>query len=91
MYPAPPFSGETGRRLQPPAITPVAIARCRRGTWLLSAPCPNDPLASAIHTKVESSLIMRLSRENTPQMAWKPEPFGWRSHQVLPQVIYSVR
>jgi hypothetical protein len=43
-------------------------------------------LASAIHTKVKSSLIMRLSCGNTLKSPQEPAPFGCGPHQAFPQV-----
>jgi hypothetical protein len=47
-------------------------------------------LTSAIHTKVKSSLIMRLSCGNTLKSPRELATFGCGSHQSFPQVIRSV-
>ena len=46
-------------------------------------------LTSAIHTKVKSSLIMRLSCGNTLKSIRGAAPFGCGAHQAFPQVIRS--
>jgi hypothetical protein len=46
---------------------------------------------SAIHTKVKSSLIMRLSCENTLKSPREPAPLGCGPHRASPQVIRSAQ
>src|SRR5712671_1547312 len=48
-------------------------------------------LTSAIHTKVKSSLIMRLSCGNTLKSIRGAAPFGCGANQAFPQVIRSAR
>lgn len=45
-----------------------------------------QPLASAIHTKFKSSLIMGLSCGNILKSRREPAPFGCGPHQAFPQV-----
>jgi len=63
----------------------------RRMLRCIVAACFMSELTSAIHTKVKSSLIIRLNCGNTLKSPGEPAPFGCRSHQAFPQVIRSTR
>ena len=76
--------------------TTVRAAELESLVFLSSRSCPlltvvNGLLTSAIHTKVKSSLIMRLTCGNTLKSIWGAAPFGCGAHQAFPQVIRGTR
>jgi len=76
-----PFHRTTGYR---PSAEQVVPAQTDAGQPALMP-------TSAIHTKVESSLIIQLSCGNTLKSPWEPAPFGCGPQQAFPQVSQSAQ
>jgi hypothetical protein len=74
-----------------PAATSVPGRPGRNGQHRPRPASRPDLLTSAIHTKVKSSLIMRLSCGNTLKSIRGAAPFGCGANQAFPQVIRSAR